>query len=179
MLCRALDRCIADRRDDDVADVLECLAPPGPPHEEAVATVEPIVSLLAKLAALCRSEAFPSTSHGHHAPAPGHPGDDGGGSSTGDPQHEPRAWIAQALQRETVSAIELAPGSAHAATSLEAAAMFARRNGCRVSLVMGSDGQLRSLLRSELISAQRTHPELLPYFFLDEQQRYLCRRRAM
>jgi ATP-dependent DNA helicase DinG len=34
-------------------------------------------------------------------------------------------------------------------------------------------------LRTEPVSAQHTHPELVHYFFLDEQQRYLCRRRAM
>ncbi|HEX4804048.1 MAG TPA: exonuclease domain-containing protein [Myxococcaceae bacterium] len=187
MLCRCLDRCIEDRRGEDVAELLECLAPSGPPNEEAAATLEPVVSFLAKLAGFCRNQALPSTNHSDHLAPPSMPGlsphnqprEVGGPSSPILPQHEAQAWIAEALERETVSAIELEPVSAHAGTSLDAAAAFARRNGCRVSLVIGSDSRLRSLLRSGQASAQRTHRELVRYFFLDEQQRYLCRRRAM
>jgi len=183
MLCRSLDRCIEDRRGQDVAELLECLAPARVLKEEAAAPLEPIVSLLAKLAALC-NEAFTSVSHSlppmPWSPPHGESPEIGGnGSSTLAPQHEAQAWIAQALERETVSAIELEHGSAHTGTSLAAAAMFARRHSCRVSLVLGSDGRLPGLLRDEQISAQRTHPGLVRYFFLDEQQRYLCRRRAM
>src|SRR5262249_57217366 len=100
--------------------------------EEAAAPLEPIVSLLAKLAALC-NEAFTSASHSAPpmlgSPPPSQSREIGGpGSSTLAPHHEAEAWIAQALERETVSAIELEHGRAHAGASLAAAPRVARRH---------------------------------------------------
>ena len=185
MLCRSLDRCIEDGRAEDVAEILDSLAPSAT-GEAQQQTAPPIVDLLTKLAQHCRPADSPSAANCASVSMNGAALDqwkhlglqpltlDGvaldrherlwNGEVEQGPQSEMAAWMERALASQGVSAVEPSRGAARPEACAVGCAAFARKNRCRVTVAANSQGRLARLLGSFLpnpapVDARRSEAE--------------------
>jgi ATP-dependent DNA helicase DinG len=178
MLCHAFDRCIDEGRAEDLAEVLECLAPRGTKAADDLPAQpgRPLVDLLSELALHCRSAA-PSARTCEH----GRTLDAATAASEVDRAPDPQMalWMEGALAREGISAVEPVCETAQPLAYVASSAAFAKKNGRPVAIAVGSHSRLARLLRRDLPALQRAAGDGLEYSFIAPQQHYLCRRRTL
>ena len=189
MLCRALDLCAQEQREEDLAELLACLDPswsvatPGSSCDRDAHL--PTIELLSDLLQRCRGTR--SALDGRLDPARAPIQQSANGSATTaltiplavDEPGPAEKHIARALVEGGRLGIELDPGPNRSLAYLRPAAMFAKSAHRRVGITVHSAALRERLLAEDLPELNRALGGDLKYSTLRRQNEYLCRRRAL